>query len=101
MANPITELELTVLGWVTSDYAALKTIDENISDEIGRTISHDEIHAILLKLSGRGLVDAFLYDDAATKYEQTLVKNDESIENYWWLASIAGQHILEMEPESP
>jgi hypothetical protein len=101
MADPITDLELTILGWVTSDFASLKTIDENVSTEVGRRISHEEIHATLLKLSTRGLVDAYLYDDAETKYEQSRVSTDESIENYWWLASIEGQHVLEMEPESP
>ena len=101
MADPITDLELAVLGWVTSDFAALETIGENITTEIGRSISHDEIHSTLLKLSTRGLVAAYVYDEAATKYEKAQITSNQSIEEYWWLASIEGQHVLEMEPESP
>lgn len=101
MPEPITDIELTVLGWVGNDYEALHTIDTRISEDLRRDVPRSEIHATLLALRSRGLVNAYVHDESTSGYRDCLPEAQTSIESLWWMATPAGQRLLGLEPEGP
>jgi hypothetical protein len=98
MVTPISKLEMIVLAWISSDYEALHTIDKNVSEDADRNVQKVELHSILVGLQTRGLAASYTYNEGTTQFDLETGSNGESIEKYWWLATIEGQHVLDMEP---
>lgn len=51
--------EEEVLGFVCDDYEASSTITKDMSRELGRSITEDEVRSALLSLAAKGIVLAF------------------------------------------
>lgn len=101
MSSPLSNLDLAVLAWVADDYGAVHTIATRVSEDAGRDVAHAELHAALLALKERGLVESYRFDAGSSSYAACEVAPGDPIERFWWLATPAGSRILESEPEGP
>ena len=101
MTKAFSQLEILILEWVSADYESFSSIKGNLAAHVGKQLSQKEILETLLGLQERGLVESFVYDRSAQRYEERSVESDMPTENYCWLATMAGQRIGGMEPDGP
>ena len=60
--------EFEVLQFVSNDYEASHTIAVDLSRELGRLVTEDEIDKALQNLTRRGLVHAYVYESEKCDY---------------------------------
>jgi hypothetical protein len=86
MTNPTLEEE--VLERLDNDYGAAHTITPDIARDSGRAVTEDEVRKALIKLAHQGLVQAYLYNATAQRY-QSIRPGDAEAEKEPWFRTIA------------
>jgi hypothetical protein len=86
MANA-SAFEREVLGRVAEDYEAAHTITADIARDLKRPVSEAEVRQALLSLASSGLVQAYMYDQAAQRY-RTISPAQAQTEKEPWFMSI-------------
>jgi len=81
-------LEQEVLDRIADDYEAAHTITTDIVRDSGRSVSEDEVRRALIKLAHQGLIQAYLYNDHAQRY-QSIRPIDAEAEKQPWFKAIA------------
>jgi hypothetical protein len=64
----LSNLELCVLRWASTDFEAPHTIVANVAHDLGRSVEESEILSSFVRLTQLGLVQAFRYDAAAGQF---------------------------------
>ena len=83
-------MELTTLVWVSMDYESIETIGNNVSEEIGFSVSDQEISESLLSLFTKGLVQAYRFDSEINQYVPQQPFGEGDITELWWRATDSG-----------
>ena len=90
----LSPFEVEVLGRVADDYEAVETIRDDLARDLRRPVSDEEVGVTLLALTRAGLVDAFFYDAAATKYRPAEIET-VPVADLWFLTNKKGRAQLE------
>lgn len=83
-------MELATLVWVSIDYESIASIRQNVTDEIGFSVSDQEISECLLALFSKGLVQAYRYESKNNQYVPQQPFGEADITELWWLATDSG-----------
>jgi hypothetical protein len=81
-------LEQEILDRVADDYEAAHTITDDIARNSGRSVTEDEVRKALINLAHQGLVQAYLYNDHAQRY-QSIRPVDAEAEKLPWFKALA------------
>ena len=83
-------MELATLVWVSMDYESIETIGKSVSEEIGFSVSGQEIGESLLSLFTKGLVQAYRFESENNQYVPQQPFGEADISELWWRATGSG-----------
>jgi len=83
-------LEHEVLERLADDYEAAHTIAADIARDYKRPVTEDEVRKALIKLAHQGLVQAYLYNDQAQRYQSIRPVDAEAEQQPWFKAIASG-----------
>jgi hypothetical protein len=95
MENKLEKREETALIWVSYDYESLDAIISNVSKDVGKSISMEELHYILSVLRSKGFVNSYIYSNHDEKYVvQAPIGQYPQLELLWYITE-NGEKYLE------
>ena len=93
----LSAIEDEVLGRCASDYEAPHTIAGDITRDIGRQVSEDEVRAAFLSLASMGLVQSYVFEPSRGDYVP-MSPSDASLQHeVWFLITADGRKTYESE----
>jgi hypothetical protein len=101
MTRPLSPLELAVLTCVSFDYAALATLRKNVAADLHRDVLEVELQVALKALRERCFVGSFIRDPDTGNLVPCSLDDLTAAAETWWLATTAGNRIVESAPQGP
>lgn len=92
----LSEIEHSALCWAAHEYATIHSIKDNVSIDLGRKVTEEELGAALVALHSKGLVKSYVYDGEKKRYVKAEPEADELL-SYWWLTSKKGNKVASGE----
>ena len=98
MNTPLSTLELNLLIFIGADYESAAVLREKLARDFEQDVDIAEVVEALVSLHARNLAAPYARaDDGAFTSAPSGAAPDAS----WWLATVDGQRLAEMEPEGP
>lgn len=87
MDNKLEKRELITLKWISYDYESLHTIVGNVSDDLGRSVSLEELHYLLSVLRLKGFAESYIYSPQDHQYvSQAPVGQYPQLDLLWYIS---------------
>jgi hypothetical protein len=83
--------QIEILNWILEKHETVNTIVDDISREIGRTVSEREIFNVLVELCKDGLAKSYLCEEPSHTYREIPLSKVQSKDRTWFLATSIGQ----------
>ena len=86
----MSSIEREVLASIVDDYESASTIVAQVSQAVDAQVSEAKVFSVLVSLVGRGLANAYEYEQAPANWK--LVSSPEALDanKVWFLATVAG-----------
>lgn len=88
-------LEISVLGWILYDYESPHTISGNVAQDLGRSVTEQEVLEALTALAIHGLATPFNYDASTQSYRKVQINEEKKTNDLWFFASPSGRALSE------